>query len=780
MKSEMISKLKELIRTESVKQVSENYNELLPKLIRVEVDNISDDASVAVGAMYFMINNRVLFIPIIYRSGAVDSISFIGDVETEMIYGLTQKMYKRLMSSGKDMNFGKPMSKPEMERAIIDKGIIGRLFATPQTFSPKVASDNHFDAVEFIKEAAQYDKKAVFRAHEKLLENPEKMEFLKLAFGEEFVQEIEKVASDVARVDKIRSLDTNKTITKIAELNSIPEHKRRDAAASIAKYGFYKLAEDKSDKKGFIREVPKFGDVLVNVKGSMEILKEPGIYNALTRDFSLVPVVVAREPFSNNNYIYYSGSKKLVKSTDYVKRFTKETTRGHLGRKTEDFIGLEAQAIGEDPRGHISAVMGETEPTKAQYAFLLGNKDDITAVSIDSVTRVGDKLVISSNGFGMDYDNSVEIIVGEKYGYTQSGDKIYIHPNHILFVGKQENGPYRSHSGNGQDTFSSLMTVDGMHSPIVKTASIDMRYSAGRFHHNDGVYQKHEIIEKLANDGYDLEEIKNFVKMAEKSRGSEVTLESISKELKKVVQEIQEQKMTISQMAQMIQGAQQGDIGADNQNETVQQIAELAQSVGADPQAVIEAGRKQGMSDDEILTQLQQEVQQVQQQQGAQPQQDGGQPQPQQVDENGDQAPSQLQQQNVDDTQGQPMQGGDGAATGQGQNTDVQNLQAEGYNVNMNPEMINQLKEIADKDVLNATIISYLFDADDAKGVIQSNIEDIRRGVNGLGHTLLMVDIQRETLENKIGQKQLSVFLNRGKLLLNRLTDFLIDVSLID
>jgi hypothetical protein len=98
----------------------------------------------------------------------------------------------------------------------------------------------------------------------------------------------------------------------------------------------------------------------------------------------------------------------------------------------------------------------------------------------------------------------------------------------------------------------------------------------------------------------------------------------------------------------------------------------------------------------------------------------------------------------------------------------------------MTPEMLDQLQQIADKDVLNASIISYLVDTQDAKAVTSQYIEDVTRGVNGLARTLLLVEVQRSNFVDQVGDKQLSSFLSRGKTLLNRMTDFVIDISMID
>ena len=98
----------------------------------------------------------------------------------------------------------------------------------------------------------------------------------------------------------------------------------------------------------------------------------------------------------------------------------------------------------------------------------------------------------------------------------------------------------------------------------------------------------------------------------------------------------------------------------------------------------------------------------------------------------------------------------------------------------MTPQMLDQLQEVADKDILNASIIQYLIDTPDAKGVVGQYLDDVEKGVNGLAKTLLTVEIQRKNFTKSISEGKLESFINGGKTILNRLTDFTIDAAQIN
>ena len=828
MKSSVVSKLTQLITDETTKQLAENYHELLPKLVKIDIDHIEDDLSYAVGAAYFLIAGRVIFIPIIYREGKVDSISYIGDTENETLYGLTKRMYKRIVSATKE-EFGKALSQKEEKRVMIDRGIIGRLFATPQTISPKVASvDDYADNIII----SMLDNPVFANSFEKLASIPEYKEVLEDIYSPRVFKKLKEVKymNKIASAKKDPNLD--RTFTKMSDIAYLPKNKRAEAAQAIARDGFYKLASDNTTNSAAIAYVPKVGEMLFKTKSSLEVLTEPGIYNALTRDLDLVPVFIARKGDTTINSLFFHGKSVVVQQGSqppHSKRAYDDVLPHFPG-----FIGLRAGAVNGDPRSHIISVFGkELKPVDAEYIVLTPTRDDIVFYEIGNVTRVGKELVVNVWKEG----NIDTVIVGETHRYIRRGNVTYIHPNHVLFLGKKSSDKIEVSRGrNKPDPMSTLLTTNDLDSAFVKTASFDVSYSAGNYFYGGNRYDKIGLAQELKKEGYDRDSISTIIKTAKDANGIPVDFNKISLTLKAILAELSESNYMLSDLKSALMAIQQtqqaqiaqtqqvaqtdttdnGQSDASGQQQPsgdqgssdpyVQQIMQMAASVGADGQAILQAGAAQGMTTAQIAQELSKEIAQVQQEQQAQQgggQQAQAQDQDQQAQQAQAQQPQQAQAQDQDQqaqaqqgdaSQGSPMeqdmatqqaaqtQQGDPnqSALAQQYATSLQDLQDQGYNINMTPKMLKQLQQIADKDVLNASIISYLVDTPDAKAVTGQYIEDIRRGVNGLARTLLLVEIQRMSFVNQIGDKQLDKFLSRGKTLLNRMTDFLIDVSIID
>jgi len=775
MKSSVISKLTQLIHDEAMKQLAENYHELLPKLVKIDIDHIEEDLSYAVGAAYFMISGRIIFAPIIYRDGAVDSISYIGDTENESLYGLTKKMYKRIISSTK-LEFGQVVDKKEQDRMLIDKGIIGRLFATPQTISPKVASDENY-----------HDNVIIDLLNSPVFANS----FMKLAADDKYNKVLHKIYSDrvfekldsVSRMEKIAEAtyddDSAMIYTKIADLSGLQPKKRQEAALAIARDGFYKVAsdtEDMSHKKSAVFALPKIGEMLMKSKSSLEVLTEPGIYNALAKNLDLIPVVVANDGSSGTTRLYLGKQSITVREGKQVGR-RKAWDLGTDEKK--EFIGMPAGAINDDPRSHIASVFGgEVDPKRADGIVLIASKDEISLYDIGTLTRVGNELVLKVWESGA---NDRSIVVGENHTYTKSNDTIFINPKHVLFVKRKGSLAIPSRdSVNEPDALSTLLTTSDLDATFVKTASYDITYSAGAFFYGGNRMSREGVVYEMQEQGFDRESINEIIKTAQASPDVPVDFNEVSQTLKAILAELAEAKYSLKDLKGALMGvsAEQGQEPAPQEGEPAQQpasneeippedqealkqeIMQVAQSVGANGEDVIRAGEERGMTLPQIAAQINQEVATIQQSQGQQPQ--GGEaPQEGMATQEGAQPNGQVQ--------GQAPQ-----------EQSPEQLQAQGYNTSMSPEMLDQLQQIADKDVLNASIISYLVDTTDAKAVTMQYIDEITRGVNGLARTLLLVEIQRGNFADQVGDKQISSFLSRGKTLLNRMTDFVIDVSIIE
>ncbi len=766
MKSQIAAKLTRLIQDEVNKQLAENYYELLPNLIKTEVTQIEDDLQFAVGAAYFQIDERRLFIPILYMDGQVDAISYIADVETNRMYGLTKKMYKRLISANR-LQMGTALTRAEQERLRVDKGIIGRLFATPQTLSAKIASDEDTGLVMDMLSTELFRTRFT-----KLASDPEKISDMRKLYSPEL---FEKLASLNSR-DKRMRLATSASQAKsgevyksLSELRDLEPSLRKEAAVAIAKTGYYKVAEDiNTGSKAAVLKIPKMGEQLFKTDSKLSVLTVPGIYNALTKDLNIVPVIVAEE--GSERKLYYKDKSTVV-------------SKDQAGHDLTEYVGLPAGALGGDPRQHISSVFGKAvKPKDARRILISIRKDDLKMYEVNTVTAVGDTTVIDSFTWGTEQPEVV-IEISERFGYSKRGNTIFINPKHVTFIGKTKySGLSSSYDRPKTNPLSELLVSDDMEQAFIKTASISIQYSAGMYDYNRERLGSVEMHQKLAGEGFDGESISLIMKTAEAQPGIPTELQNIPQTLKAILAELAENKHSILELREMLTGGAQGQEGqeANPEDEQIkQQILEVAGTVGADGNSIIEGGTQQGLPLPQILEQLQQEVSEVQQQGGGQPAdpaaagaEPGAAPLPMAGDPQ--QAGAQGPGQGPSAGPGQPAPGQTpGEATPQG-------LQEQGYNTQMSPQMLDQLQSVADKDVLNASIIQYLIDTPDAKGVVSQYLDDVEKGVNGLAKTLLTVEIQKKNFTKDVSEGKLISFINGGKTILNRLTDFVIDAAQID
>ena len=96
---------------------------------------------------------------------------------------------------------------------------------------------------------------------------------------------------------------------------------------------------------------------------------------------------------------------------------------------------------------------------------------------------------------------------------------------------------------------------------------------------------------------------------------------------------------------------------------------------------------------------------------------------------------------------------------------------------NISPEVLKILEEFANKQVAESAILSYLTDIENPKSVIKQYSEQIKAGINALVRILLMIETNYPQLIKTVSETTVSSFLNRGKSLARRLTDFYINLE---
>ena len=765
----VVSKLKALISDEVNKQLAENYQELLSKLVKIDVEHMEEDMSYAIGAAYFMIGGRLIFTPVIYRDGNVDSISYIGDVENDKLYGLTKKMYKK-MTSIMAHDFGEVMSKKNEERARVDSGIVGQLFATPRTYSPKTASE---DNDGMIVSALGDD---TFRSN-----------FRQLMADENYTDVMGGVYGDMVS-DRMRDVDTfsktasyEKPVSKrrfetISSLRALPLEKRASAAIEIARNGFFE--ENVTLNKVAAQNIPKFGEQLINSSGNTVVAKEPGVYNFIGKDYGLVKGFIGRIGFSSELMIVTPFGALNVEYGHNRERGYDNEDKGFLAiegsffKKPTSDIAMIAKAFDskkrkKDKGNSIAHPMSEDRAVN-RGIIISPNATEVYIFRVDTnPVSVGDKKVYISDR----YDSTeVEIIVDPSCRrFMRSEGRVICHPDMVTTTKEAMYGGFR------EEVKSRLLGTRDLDSPIVKTAEFTVGYKAGAYMLDKIAMPQAHFVSALTDKGFNLLASKEIVKVAESGQGSDVALQEMSQTMKAILAEITENKHTTTQVLELMsqaQGQGQAD-GAQQEDDpqTVQAIQEMAQMLGADPEQILSQAKEQGVPLEEIATEMGAAVEQ-QQGQGQAPQANV---QPQEG----------AQQMDPAQAQGQPVDPAQAQAQGQGQPVDPAqakaqaSLQAEGFNQNMTPEMVQQLKEISDKDMFNAAIISYFVDSTNAGDVIHQYIDEIDGGVVAMAKVMLFIETQKGKMTETVGEKQISVFINRGKNILNRMTDFVIDATLI-
>ncbi len=757
MKSMVVAKLKALISSEVNKQLAENYQELLSKLVKIDVEHMEEDMSYAIGAAYFMIGGRLIFTPIIYRDGGVDSISYIGDVENDKLYGLTRKMYKK-MTSVIANDFGEVMSKKNEERASVDSGIVGHLFATPRTYSPKTAGEGN-DAIII----SAMDNSGFRARFKELMSSEDYSDVMGGVYGDHVtdrardLDSFSKVASEVPIVASKRRYET------IASLRSLPMEKRASAAIAIAEDGFFQ--DGVVLNKVAAVSMPKFGEQLIAAKGNTVIANTPGSYKFIKKDYSLIDGFIARVAFSENLMLVIEDGVRYIKNGFHSGQW-EEGDAGAAG-----FLAIEGSSF-ISPSKTVSTVLNKYHAkaknkdkselavyghkgTKHRSIIISPNTEEIYIFSIDSnPIAVGDKEVYLSASYDA---QDIEIIIDPNCRrFMRQEGRVLCSPS---MVSKSTHSIYGRFEG---DVKASLMSTADIGNSIVKTAEFSVGYKAGAYSVDGEAMKRESFNEVLQAKGFNNRAIGRITKVAEASQGSEVPMQEMSQTLKAILAEITENKHTMSQVLQLMgeargQAAKDG-VPQEDDPATLQAIQEMATMLGASGEEMIAQAKEQGIPLKEIASELEAVVQQKggQQNPNAQPQ-----PQPQQ--------------------EGMPVPGGQQQdPNGQQANAQgIPGLQGEGFNQNMTPEMIQQLKEISDKDMFNAAIISYFVDANNANDIIGRYIEEIDGGVVAMAKVMLFIETQKGKMTETIGEKQISVFINRGKNILNRMTDFVIDATLI-
>jgi len=770
-----INVLKKNILEEAYKKLLSEYPDFIQFIVKYSIDEVNEDDGTAVGSFILLINETPLTIPIIFRDGNVDCTSYIGYEETGRFYALTKMLYNKLIKSI-SAGFGRLIDKKEGENEPVDKGVIGSLFATPNTFSPKVAAlleEYSTDVTEEVIETLV--KKASYGEVNKQLPAPTLV--LDLAYkSKPFAETLLKEASaqtpvgellrETIGLSEIKKVASFHLLTKEASytgpavytnrdlvLNFLPQSEQSIALQKLATQGFY-VKNELHEKVASFKKLTYRDIFKQSLVKNLEETKSTGVWNVFRKDGDLETIVIAQEL---NDFT----AKKLLIFNSKGETVTREPFPVGIKHKNKDLYKTIKMTL-------HSLV---TSPEKANYVICVTSDNDVVVTPIfpsEGITKVNgkNKYVFSK------YDSVDYIITDEVSRVIKNQGNYYLPYDRCIFVNAKPlaNIPYYTY--NDFDKFAIDARIELYYSPR------DNSYLV-----NGSKLREPQLAVKLAHLGYPESEINEIIKTAKANPEQTIPLIELNNQMAALLNMIQNQTLTLQQVISILaslkqsvdaqtqllyqsqqatQDMQAQQVQADQsqqaqtQQQTTQdenvtnQIVQLCQQLGLDPNQIIQQAQAQGMSMQDLLVQLQNAVQ-VQAQQPAQAQQTAQDMQAQQV---------QAQQAQNQEQQNSPQ------------------VDENGYVVNnLTPEILETLREISDKKILESALISYLASLSTPLGDVKQYVEDIKTGVNGLIRILLIVDTNYKKLLESVSDSVLSSFLNKGKSLAKKMTDFIIEVE---
>jgi hypothetical protein len=769
--------MKDRILEVAYQQLTSEYPSFAQFIVKYSLDEINESGKSAIGSFRIIIGKNVFTIPIIYRDGNVDATSYIGNDKTDRYYALTKSLYNKIVNNiantlGAYVSPEDAQDKSKGNQVVVDRGIIGSLFATPTTMSPKVASysndsslleDIAFSDREFAKTLVKEASKDTYIA--KTIREIVDVNSVKRMVDS---YEMAKTASKKPNIDTVVFFDRDSIV------KNIPSYELSTALTKLATDGFY-VKRYKDDNVNAILGVPTPKELIhSNFLNSLEVVSDGGNWTLFDKTFSPIYCVVLKDinRFLRQKANIYDGSELIV--TDCC--VTSGVPNGVVGIKNKSTIF--------NDNINSAIIKHLTEPKKAKY-LIVSNGDDVNFfvdLRWDSgLTKIGE------NKYSIELDKTpfalVEQIIvvpsTETVKIIKRGSTLIVPDNKAFFIDDGEN-----ELSNKSKIFKrELLKENDLDSPVIelqKTASYITTRRDGKFLVDGSVLTKNEFIVKMAHEGINQEEIKEIIKTASNNKEVTIPLVQLNQQIANMLQQLQIQGTTLQKTVELLSAIkgelskqnknskeqsdllkqmfsnQHTDQGSANNPDVVNQIKELASQIGQDPSDLINQAKSAGMSLDDLLLQLKNYIAQ-------QPaQQDPNTQQPAQQDPN---AQQQMQQ---DPNAQQQMQ----------QDPNVPNTDENGFITNnLSPDVIEVLKELADKKVLESSIISYLSTLNTPKSTIKSYTDKIKDGVNGMVKILMIVDSNYYKMLDNVSEGALSSFLSKGKALAKKMTDFVIGIE---
>jgi len=829
-----IKVLKKNILNEAYKQLLDQYPSFAPFITKYSIDEISPEGDYATGAFSLIINKVPLTIPIVFRNGNVTCTDYIGYDQTGKYFMLTKTLYNKIVNNV-SIVLGTVIDKKENSKTPnpIDSGVFGSLFATPTTMSPKIAArltDLH----------SKVTPNSVIRtitkvASEESFTNPNyngDSMIADMAFQDRnFANSLLKIASQnrysefvlshVVDIEGLKKQAENSKLEKIAseyltkvavytnmdEVSHLPKSVQQEARYGLAVDGFFIKNEYLLDKEASVVEITPKTLLNKNNLDKLQILRsnKPSIYTVFTKDF---------EPRTVINLGYF-GAVFDLGIDELVDIYANESNNSETVGIPKDHAGLSDVSL----LHHFSQTSKKLKQIDLSLCtdydtkiLLIATNQEITSYRIRNCYKQGDSIIAVPLG-----GERKKIVITNSVLRPITKEGVMYVPYNNAFTIKLINGRKK------RDIY---LTENELNSPVLqKTAS----YSYGRdgyFNINGSKLREKQFIVKLAQEGYTKNTIKGLIKIAKAQPDIETPIIAMNQQLAQMTQSIQQQSMAMQQVASLLASmkqsidtqtqmqAQQMQMNQENsaqvqqqdpnaqqaqaqqdpnaqqaqpqpqpqQNDqaTMQQVAALAQQLGQDPKGLIQQAQQQGMSMQDLLAQLQNYAAQAQQQPNAQQQdpntqQQGQQPQQDPNAQGGDvtstDVANSVAAQQMNGQQDPNAQGGD---DGQG----VPQTDDNGYMAqNITPEILETLKQLNDKKILESSIVSYLATLDTPVSVVKQYLENVKAGAVGLSKILMIIDFNYKKITNSVSETILINFLNKGKSIGRKLTDLIIEIE---
>ena len=631
-----INVLKKNILEEAYKKLLSEYPDFMQFVIKYSIDEVNEDDGTAVGSFILLINDTPLTIPIIFRDGNVDVTSYIGYEETGRFYALTKLLYNKLIKSISS-GFGRLIDKKEGENEPVDRGVIGSLFATPNTFSPKIASILEEYSTDVTDEVIDtLIKKASYGEVEKELPKPTLV--LDLAYkSKPFAQTLLKEASantplgeflrktiDVSEIKKIASFHlltkeasyTGPAVytTRDLVLNFLPQSEQPIALQKLATQGFY-IKNELHEKTASFRKLTYKDIFKQSLVKNIEETRSSGAWNVFRKDGNLETIVIAQE--LNN----LTNNKLLMFNSQGVTTAGKPFPVG-IKHKNKDLYKTIKMAL------HPLV----TSPDKANYVICVASDSDVVVARIpldEGITKVNgeNKYVFSA------YDDIDYIVTEEVSRVIKNQGNYYLPYNRCIFVNAEPLIGVSYYTYKDFDKFAVDARIELYYSPR------DNSYLV-----NGSKLREPQLVVKLAHLGYPESEINEIIKTAKANPEQTIPLVELNNQMAALLQMVQNQTLTLQQViailsslkqsidtqTQLLAQAQQVDEAqvqqadqaqaqqmqqadqtqqADQQAQAQQdgdltnQIAQLCQQLGLDPNQTIQQAQAQGMSMQDLLVQ---------------------------------------------------------------------------------------------------------------------------------------------------------------------------------